>query len=147
MNIYHIAMACLVYLAIAPQATAEVPSAAAKPALVKPSAPVSPPLYLMYWVRLQQPGPAVHTWDLQQQYSNGPLPLRRSVKSLADPVLRQWVSHLPAGTSIICGMWMGPCRMDRGFALDSAALEAEIKDFTQYCKSKQVAFSPMISGG
>lgn len=130
-----------------PRALAESPQTVAKPAQAKPLAPVSPPLYMMYWVSLQQSGSVVHTWDLQPQYSVGPMPFGYSFKSLADPELRQWVSRLPAGASINCGMWMGPYRMGKGFTGDSAALEGEISGFTQYCKSKQVVFCPAMSGG
>lgn len=100
----------------------------------------------MYWVPHQQSGSVVHTWDMQPQNA-GPVPLQRGFKSLADPVLRLWVSHLPPDTIITCGMWLGPCHVRTGFALDSVALENELSDFTQFCKSKHVMFFPMKGGG
>ena len=138
----------LTLLASAPRAFAEPPQTAAKPAAVKPAAPMTHPHYLMYRTSVQQLGSILQSWDLQPQYSTGPMPLHLSFKSLADPELRQWVSHLPANTSITCGIWLGPMRNQRTrLTPRSTSLEAETTDFTQYCKSKQVMFYLLMSGG
>lgn len=140
--------ACVGVLMTTPGVFAQTPQGDTRP--VPPKTIVQPPQYTMYRVRIQQKGPAiwgpdVQVWYLDSHYSTGPLPLRHSFRSLANPELRQWVSHLPAGSGITCGMWLGPARMGRKLIPD--ALKAEMDDFTQFCRSKSVTFGFIGSAG
>lgn len=139
---------CAGVLMTAPSIFAQTPQEDTRP--VPPKTIAQPPQYMMYRARIQQKGPAIwgpdiQMWYLEPHYSTGPMPLRHSFRSLADPELRQWVSHLPAGSSITCGMWLGPARM--GHKLIPDALKAEMDGFTQLCRIKSVTFGFIGSAG
>jgi hypothetical protein len=65
-------------------------------------------------------------------------------RSLAAPGLRQWVSGLPGGSSIVIEASFGPNRVG-GPKRPPTALETECKDFAGFCLSKNLEVLPFGS--
>ena len=120
------------------------------PRLVLPAAPSrSRPFYQLQRIRIADTNPTEFVWQVRDEtQTKDPalLPPGEVFKSFTSPQLREWVSRLPAGSSILSFFFLGPIRSNADMLLPPA-LQSDLNDFQQYCNNKHVNLSYVINGG
>lgn len=100
------------------------------------------PVYTLRFLQVSGPKPTEYVWLLQRETdpSAGSIEPNETVfRSLNSPVLREFVSRLPSGTSILHSprMLPGP---DPTMKVGSDS-EPGLQDFIQFCRRKGVGFN------
>lgn len=106
-------------------------------------APHQPDDHLTYTLQLVTvvDAPAEHMWMVQAPYNQAVNLEGRAFRSLASPILRQWVSHLPEGAIISYTPSSLPL-----IAKAFGDPEAGVSGFARFCRSKhiQFGFNPVL---
>ena len=108
------------------------------------------PFYTLQHIHFSDKAVLKSVWFMQADPANHgiepPVPGGGFFDSLASPTLREWVSHLPPGSSIVAMGWLGPQRNTR-VAAPPDQFHLETNDFKRFCDSKNVNFGSWMSGG
>ncbi len=104
------------------------------------------PAYELLKREIAGSSPKDYVWEIVRARSNppqtedSPIPPQKVFKSLDSVDLKFWVSHLPAGSTIDFLYFMSGFPSSNPTNTEAVEKELGIDNFTQYCKSKKVAF-------